>query len=302
VKELAVTVGVFDGVHRGHMAILELLAREARWLGLGTAAITFDPHPDQVVRSKKVPLLTTIDERTKLLEECGVGEVKVLSFDGRLRDTPYEEFVRDYLVERMRCRFLVVGPNFALGRGRAGTASALSDLGARLGFDFRQAEPVIVEGRPVSSTWIRELVAAGDVEKAAELLGRPYSLTGKVVTGAGRGRKIGFPTANLELPPGKLSPGPGVYAGAVLFRGTVRPAAVNIGYRPTFKDDPVGKLTIEAHLLDLKADMVGAEVELRMVARLRDERHFANQEALAAQIRSDVEMVRRLVGPKELGR
>lgn len=301
-KGLAVTVGVFDGVHRGHRAILDLLVREARRRGLGTSAVTFDPHPDQVVRSKAPPLLTTVEERAELLTWYGMDEVRVLHFDGKLRDTPHETFVRDVLIDEMKCRYLVVGPRFALGRGRAGTASALDDLAARLGFGFKQADPVLVEGRRVSSTWIRSLIGEGQIEEAVSLLGRPYSLRGKVVTGAGRGRKLGVPTANLELPPHKLCPGPGTYAGVVWFKGEGRPAAVNIGYRPTFSDDDARELTIEAHLLDFRAAMVGEQMELQMLARLRDERHFANKAALVRQIELDIERVRGIVGPEYLKR
>jgi riboflavin kinase/FMN adenylyltransferase len=298
----AVTVGVFDGVHRGHKAILDLLIGEADRRGLRTIALTFDPHPDQVVRSKAVPLLSTIEERVELLRLCGAQEVKVLKFDGRLRETPHEVFVQDTLVGGLGCRLLVVGPSFALGKGRAGTAQALKDLGGRLGFEFRQADPVVVGGRTVSSSWIREEIGAGRIELAAELLGRPYRLRGRVVTGAGRGRKIGFPTANVGLPPGKLAPGPGTYAGAVSVRGERRPAAVNIGFRPTFRDAPERGLTIEAHILDFSGQIAGEPIELVMLARLRDERHFGEPSALARQIEQDVTDVRRIVGPQYLQR
>ncbi len=296
----AVTVGVFDGVHRGHRAILDLLIGEAKRRGLRTVAVTFDPHPDQVVRSKAVPLLTTIEERVELLKLCGAQDVKVLKFDSRLRETPHDVFVRKTLVEGLTCRLLVVGPSFALGKGRAGTAQALKDLGERLGFEFRQADPVVVDGRPVSSSWIRDEIGAGRIELAAELLGRPYRLKGEVVTGAGRGRSIGFPTANIGLPPGKLAPGPGTYAGAVSVGGAIRAAAVNIGFRPTFRDAPDRGLTIEAHILDFDARITGKPIELVMLARLRDERHFGDPGALARQIEQDVAEVRKIVGPRYL--
>jgi riboflavin kinase/FMN adenylyltransferase len=299
-KDYAVTVGVFDGVHRGHRSILDLVSAEAGRRGLLTAAVTFDPHPDQVVRAKEVPLLTTIDERVELLRQNGMDRVEVLKFDNDLRETPHEVFVKEFLLEKMRCRFLVVGPGFALGKGRAGTARAIADLGLELGFDSRQVDPVLVGDRPVSSSWIRELIKDGKIDEAGRLLGHPYSLRGEVVTGAGRGRQLGFPTANLGLPPGKLCPGPGTYAGAVWVRGTGRPAAVNIGYRPTFRDLPAGELTIEAHILDFKADLVGEQVDLLMLARLRDERHFGDKDALIEQIAVDVAQVRRIAGPEYL--
>ena len=298
----AVTVGVFDGVHRGHKAILDLLIGEARRRGIGTAAVTFDPHPDKVVRSRPVPLLTTIDERVELLTRCGVDQVRVLRFDGALRDTPHEVFVRDVLVKEVGCKLLVVGPSFAIGKGRAGTAQALRYLGGRLGFGFLQADPVMEENRPVSSTWVREAVVAGRMELAAQLLGRPYMLRGEVVSGAGRGREIGFPTANLDLPPDKLPPGPGTYAGAVHAREQTRPAAVNIGFRPTFRESPSRGLTIEAHILDFKADLAGERIELLVVARLRDERHFGDKTSLARQIAKDVAEARKIVGPEYLVR
>jgi riboflavin kinase/FMN adenylyltransferase len=299
-REFAVTVGVFDGVHGGHKAILDLLLSEARRHGLGSAAVTFDPHPDQVVRSRKVSLLTPIDERLELLRSYGLDEIKVLRFDEELRETPHEAFVREILVDELGCRFLAVGPEFALGRGRAGTAEALRDLGARLGFGFRQVDPVMIGDRRVSSTWIKEALQAGEIELASRLLGRHYKLKGAVVTGAGRGRTIGYPTANIALPSNKLVPGPGTYAGAVSVGGAIRPSAVNVGFRPTFRDSPSRGLTIEAHILDFERDVVGEPIELLMIARLRDERHFGDKEALAEQIALDVRDVRRMVGPEYL--
>jgi riboflavin kinase/FMN adenylyltransferase len=174
----------------------------------------------------------------------------------------------------------------------------LRDLGERLGFEFRQAEPVRVHGRQISSTWIREAVSDGQVELAAELLGRPYSLTGKVVRGSGRGRGLGYPTANLELPAIKLPPCPGVYAGLVLLRGKERPAAVNFGVRPTFFDLPEQGLIVEAHILDFKGDLRGEELEIKMLARLRNEKRFGGKEELIGQIAKDVEEVRRIVGAR----
>jgi riboflavin kinase/FMN adenylyltransferase len=297
-REHAVTVGVFDGVHRGHRSILDIVSAEALRRGIDRAAVTFDPHPDQVVRAKTVPLLTTIEERVELLKQNGMDRVEVLEFDNDLRETPHEEFVRRFLVENLGCKYLVIGPGFALGKGRAGTSGAISDLGAEMGFESRQVDPVLVGGRPVSSSWIRELIRDGGIDEAARLLGRPYGLRGEVVTGAGRGRKLGFPTANLGLPKGKLCPGPGTYAGIVWVRGTWRPAAVNIGYRPTFRDLPAGELTIEAHILDFKADLVGERVDLLMLSRLRDERHFGSKEALMEQIEKDVAQVRRIAAPE----
>jgi riboflavin kinase/FMN adenylyltransferase len=296
VDGFAVTVGVFDGVHRGHEAILDLLRDGAKRLTLKTAVVSFDPHPDLVLgKAEPVWLLTTVKERAALLSKSGIDKVLVLNFDGELRQTPPEVFVRRILVEEMGCRLLVVGPGFSLGKGRSGTAEVLRRLGGEVGFDFRQAEPVTVRGRQISSTWIREAVSEGQVELAAELLGRPYSLTGKVAGGSGRGTGLGYPTANLEVPGIKLPPKPGVYAGSVWIQGKDRPAAVNVGVRPTFFDDPGKGLIVEAHILDFQADISGIELEIKMLARLRDEKRFSGKEELIRQITKDVKKVRKVV-------
>jgi len=303
VDRFAVTVGVFDGVHRGHHAILDLLRAEAERLNLKTAVVSFDPHPDLVLgKAEPVWLLTTVEERKALLGASGVDEVRILNFDADLRQTPPEAFVRRILVEEMGCRVLVVGPGFSLGKGRAGTAKVLRGLGEELGFDFKQAEPVSVRGRQISSTWIREVVGRGEVELAAELLGRPYSLAGLVTTGSGRGTGLGYPTANLELPAIKLPPKPGVYAGSVRIDGAERPAAVNVGVRPTFFDDPGKGLIVEAFILDFEADVTGEEIEIDMLERLRDEKRFSGKEELIRQIAKDVERVRRIMEARTAAR
>jgi riboflavin kinase/FMN adenylyltransferase len=295
VDGFAVTVGVFDGVHRGHEAILGLLREEARRLSLRTAVVSFDPHPDLVLgKAEPVWLLTTVEERAALLRKHGIDRVRVLNFDAELRQTPHKTFVRRILVEEMGCRLLVVGPGFSLGKGRSGTAEVLRGLGSELGFEFRQAQPVSVRDRQISSTWIREAVSEGRVELAGELLGRPYSLTGPVVGGSGRGTGLGYPTANLKLPAIKLPPRPGVYAGSVWLEGKQRPAAVNVGVRPTFFDDPGKGLIVEAFVLDFDSDISGVELEIKLLSRLRDEKRFSGKEELIKQIAKDVDQVRRV--------
>ncbi len=283
----AVAVGVFDGVHRGHQAVLAgLRARAAELGGLPATVLTFDRHPLEVVAPERAPRLLTAPERKlELLGELGIDTVAVLTFDERARGLTPEEFAADVLVGGVGASLVVVGADFRFGKDRSGDVEELRDLGLGLGYYVEEVE-LLGDGAPVSSTRIRAAVAAGDLEAAARDLGRPFEVAGEVVEGDRRGAQIGFPTANLDVAPGLLIPGRGVYAAWADVGGRTRPAVVNVGIRPTFGGE---REVVEAHLLDFDGDLYGSAVRLRFVARLRDERRFDGMEELSAQIARDVE-------------
>jgi riboflavin kinase / FMN adenylyltransferase len=286
----AVALGVFDGVHLGHRAILGAAVADARASGVLAVACTFEPHPMEVLQPERAPLpITTLDERLALIAECGVEEAVVLTFTRALAAVEPEAFVKDVLVDRLRARQVVVGYNHRFGRGARGDTALLRDLGARLGFGVDVVPPLTVDGVPVSSTAIRAALGRGDLDAAARMLGRPYTLPGKVVAGAGRGRTLGFPTANVA-PDRPVLVAAGVYACTVEVSGQQRRAVVNIGVRPTFGEET---LAVEAYLLDFSGDLYGQTVRLLFVSRVREERRFPSVDALRAQIADDVETARK---------
>jgi riboflavin kinase/FMN adenylyltransferase len=285
----AVALGTFDGVHLAHRAILGTAVSRARAADLTALACTFDPHPMEVLAPERAPLpITTLDERLALIAETGIDATVVIAFTREVADIEPEAFVKEALVERLRIREVVVGFNHRFGRGARGDTALLRDLGARLGFVVHVIEPLTVDGVPVSSTEVRAALQRGDLEQAARFLGRPYSIAGKVTRGAGRGRTLGFPTANVAPERPVLVP-PGVYGCRAELAGLVIPAVVNIGVRPTFGET---NLAVEAHLLDFSGDIYGQSIRLVLVARLRDERRFPSVEALREQIARDVESAR----------
>jgi riboflavin kinase / FMN adenylyltransferase len=290
----AVAIGVFDGVHRGHQTVIGRLCDRAREQDLQTVALTFDPHPLEFVAPDRAPLLlTTIEQRIQLLGEAGIDVVGVLPFP-RIRDMAPRLFAVEVLSLRLRSRVIAVGKDFRFGRDREGDVRYLRTVGAEHGFDVFAIDLVgEFDGSVVSSSRIRDLVAAGEVVEAAELLGRPHTLRGTVVHGDGRGRSIGFPTANLHVPARLAVPGNGVYAAWVEVGGVRHPAVVNIGVRPTFGLDT---RAVEAHLLDFEGDLYGRELGLAFVARLRDEQRFDSIEQLVAQIGADVDHGREVLG------
>jgi riboflavin kinase / FMN adenylyltransferase len=286
----AVALGVFDGVHLGHRAILGAAVAHARATGSPAIACTFDPHPLEVLQPDRAPLpITTLDERLELIAACGIDEGVVLAFTRELAAMEPEAFVKDVLVDRLAARQVVVGFNHRFGRGAHGDAALLRELGARGGFGVDVIEPSTFDGVPVSSTAIRTALGRGDLEAAVRMLGRPYTLPGKVVAGAGRGRTLGFPTANIA-PDRPVLVAPGVYACTVEVAGQPRRAVVNVGVRPTFGEET---LAVEAYLLDFSGDLYGQTVRLVFRSRVREERRFSSVDALRAQIADDVETARR---------
>ena len=289
-----VSVGVFDGIHRGHQAILEANLGVARELGAVATVVTFRRHPKHLLLGRAPRTLTTLEHRLELFARAGIEHTVVLNFDQALRNMPVEEFCRELCVQGLAVRRFVLGFDSKFGHDREGTPAALRELG----FDVDVVPEVVVRGRAVSSTAIREAVELGDLAAATGMLGRPVSVFGRVVRGDGRGREIGFPTANLDLHH-ELHPPSGVYACRVYHRtGGDRDAhdgVANIGFRPTVTDEPVSLPLVEVHLLDFDSDLYGERLELEFVARLRGEKRFAGLEELAAQIGRDVTETRRVL-------
>jgi riboflavin kinase/FMN adenylyltransferase len=281
-----VTVGTFDGVHLGHQAVLEEIARRAAASGGRSVLVTFEPHPLEIVNPPAAPqLLTTAEEKRVVLAESPVGHVVFLPFTPALAELPPERFVREELERRFDLAELVIGYDHGFGRGRAGGVELLRRIGREDGFAVDVVAAVVMDGRPVSSTMIRRAVAGGDLETARACLGRWYAVTGEVVRGAGRGRGIGVPTMNLAPPhPRKLLPPDGVYAARVSWRGRRRGAMLNLGPRPTFGE--AGR-TLEAHLFDFEGELVGERPTVEFVRRLRDVMRFASVDELRLQLERD---------------
>jgi riboflavin kinase/FMN adenylyltransferase len=281
----ALALGNFDGLHRGHIKIIERLKRVAGERGVAAIVMTFDPHPPRVVRPDKAPpLLMTPAQKIEALSRAGVHGLAIVRFTHELSRWEPEQFVRDVLVEWLRVSEVWVGANFLFGRDRTGTFTLLRSLGARYGFRAEKIDPVRYKDFVVSSTRVRRLVGEGRVDEAGALLGHHYAIDGSVVAGDQRGRQIGFPTANL-CTENELIPPHGVYATTAVVDGRAYASVTNIGVRPTFGGG--GTTTIEAHLLNFDRDLYGRQLRLSFVQRLRDERAFENVDALRAQIASD---------------
>jgi riboflavin kinase / FMN adenylyltransferase len=285
-------LGNFDGLHRGHLKIVERVRRGAAERGGTPMAMTFDPHPPRVVRPDKAPpLLMTKAQRLEALHRAGIQCVAVVRFTRELSRWEPETFVKNVLVDWMRVSEVWVGANFLFGRDRSGNFSLLRTLGQRYGFRAEKIDPVRYKEFVVSSTRIRRLVSEGRMDEAGALLGHPYYLDGVVEEGRRRGREIGFPTANLASE-NELVPPHGVYAATMTVDGIVHPGITNIGMRPTF-GDATGQ-TIETHVLRFDGDLYGRRVRLAFVQRLRDERKFDDVDALRAQIEADLRRAERL--------
>lgn len=291
-----VAIGVFDGVHLGHQELLGEMARAARSAGVGSVALSFDPHPMEVLRpGYHVPMLTTTEDRAALIRDAGVEAVEVIPFTTQFAQLPPQAFLEEVLVPRLHPAHVFVGYNFTFGYQGKGNPRFLEEWGPRLGFRLRVTPPVRVDGRIVSSTLIRRLLREGDVELAARLLGRSHRLAGQVAEGDGRGRLLGFPTANLEIPARLCLPGSGVYAVRASVAGRWLPGVANIGVRPTFRtvEGDARMTRVEVHLLDFEGDLYGRRVEVTFVSRLRSEQTFPDAEHLRRQIAQDVEAARR---------
>ncbi len=282
------TIGNFDGLHLGHRAMLERLAAKARELKLPAAVMTFEPHPRELFTPEQAPArLTSMREKMALLESCGVDRTYVCRFDRKLASLTADQFIDDILVRGLAVRHVIIGDDFRFGRGRSGDFAMLERAGAAKGFSCEAMHTVEVDGERVSSSAVRETLAAGDLEHAARLLGRPYVIAGRVVHGGKIGRKLGYPTANIQLKRKRIAL-TGVFA--VTVSGLDKrhlPGAASLGVRPTLGQglQPV----LEVHLFDFDREIYGAHVTVHFLHKLRDEAKFDSFEALTAQIARDVE-------------
>jgi riboflavin kinase / FMN adenylyltransferase len=292
-----VTVGVFDGVHRGHQQLIGTAVAAGRARGLPTVLVTFDPHPAEVVRPGSHPArLTSLRRRADLVAELGVDAFLVLPFTTEFARMSPAEFAHEVLVERLHAAAVLVGRNFTFGHRAAGTVAVLEELGTRFGFAVEPVELTTDEAGDhvtFSSTYVRACIDAGDVEAAAAALGRPHRVEGVVVHGYRRGRQLGFPTANIATPPYTALPADGVYAGRFILGTRHLPAAVSVGSNPTFSGTD---RTLEAFVLDVDEDFYGHEVGIDFVARLRGQERYDDLDALVAAIQGDVARTRALLG------
>lgn len=289
-----VTVGTFDGVHRGHWAVLQEIRERAREAGRRSVLVTFHPHPLRIVRPEHAPgLLTTPDEKKEILAESGLDFAVFLHFTAELSRYSPERFVTEILVDRLGVEELVIGYDHGFGRGRSGDADTLREIGRQTGFSVDVVGPVEAGTAPVSSTRIRAAVREARLDDAREGLGRPYSARGLVVRGDGRGRRLGFPTANLAgFPADKLLPPAGVYAVRGILRRGEWMGALHMGPRPTFQG---ATPSVEVHLLDFEGDLYGEELRVDFIRRIRGVRSFGSPEELVAQLRADVARTREML-------
>lgn len=294
----ALSVGAYDGIHRGHQQVLSTMVDLARDRGLAPAVVTFDQHPAAVLRPENAPLLLTDqDQRVRLFEGLGIEWLYLLQFNQERSQTSDREFVAEVLVNRMNVKLVVVGSNFHFGKARAGSVDTLRSYGDEMGFEvigldlFSDDDAV----EPISSTAIRRALAGGDITAVNAMLGRSFEVTGEVVQGDQRGRVIGFPTANIVFRPGRAWPAKGVYAGwAVLPDGRRIASAINIGMRPTFHQHAEQPL-LEAHLIDFDEDLYGQHLQIEFTEFLRSERRFGGIDEIAEQLKKDVDAARTLL-------
>ena len=290
---LFLAIGVFDGVHRGHQAVISTSARHAHAANGTPVVVTFDPHPAKVLRPNDAPhLLTATPHKIDLIRRLGVGHLLIIPFTKEFAATPPEEFVRQLVAHSRPLREICVGHEWSFGRNRAGNLAFLKQLGEELQFDVVGISPVLADGNVVSSTAIRHAIEAGDFETAAAMLGRAYTILGTVTGGEKLGKKIGFPTANLSAHSEQFPPD-GVYLAEAWIEGVLYHGVVNLGFRPTMaQGDP--QRVLEIHFLDFDEDIYGQDVEVRFLHYLRPEKKFPNVEALVRQIDADVQQARKL--------
>ncbi len=288
-KDMLLAVGVFDGVHLGHKRLISRLREQARQQNLLSGVVTFRRHPQEVLSPQnKLPWLTDLAERTKLLKNEGIEAIITLSFTGELAQLSAHQFI-SLLKKYLRMRGIVVGPDFALGRNREGNATTLRTLGQDMNFSVTVIPPTIINGEMVSSTAIRKALADGDMKRVRNLVGCPFSLHGRVVTGAGRGIELGFPTANLDTNPEQALPAEGVYATWVYIDDKAYQSVTNIGKRPTFGGR---QRMVEVYILDYHSNLYEQELKIDIIERLRSEKRFDTPEELKKQIAEDIKQGR----------
>lgn len=293
IKQSALALGFFDGVHPGHQVVIKKAIDEARRLKVTPSVVTFTDHPRSLTTGNAPKLLTLVEQRLKLFEELGIEAALALTFREDICKMTPQEYVQKVLVEAMGAKSISVGVNHRFGRNREGSPELLGELGSMHGFVVHTASMVKSNSLDVSSSAIRQAISTGDVQLAEKLMGRPHAILAKVVRGDQRGRQLGFPTANLSVSDVQVIPPPGVYAGFYQDGEDRKTAVINIGYRPTVVSD--SKLTIEAHILDFDQDIYDKEVSLAFCHRLRDEMKFNGVDELKAQIQKDCDTARQLL-------
>jgi riboflavin kinase/FMN adenylyltransferase len=286
------TLGNFDGVHLGHQKIFKAVKEEARIIDGEALVFTFDPHPLQVLAPQRCPPpITPFKKKLMLLEKVGIDVIIVATFDLDLANVIPEAFVKQILVDKIGAQKILVGYNYYFGKDRRGNVEMLIRLGQQFAFEVKVIEAVRVNDIPVSSSKIRELIQGGEMQQAAQLLGRNYRLIGKVIWGTGRGKELGCPTANLEIPNG-LYPRTGVYAVEAIVGNRTYPGVANVGYNPTFGQNP---LSVEVHILDFSRDIYGEEIQFIFFDRIRDEETFKVPNSLAQQMKKDIDVARKIL-------
>jgi riboflavin kinase/FMN adenylyltransferase len=292
-KNPVLTIGNFDGVHLGHQRIFQRVKEKAREIGGESMVYTFEPHPVELLAPERKPLLITPSrEKLRLIAEQGIDVVISANFSPKFASQPPEDFVKNILYDQIKIRQLFVGHDYTFGKDRRGNIAMLVDLGRKFGFNVEVVEAVRVGGEVVSSTRIRELIQKGEMPEAARMLGRNYLLSGKVISGHGRGSKqLGFPTANLK-PEGDLFPKPGIYATWAYYEGKKYTGVANLGWNPTFHDQ---KFSIEVHILNFDREIYGQSLRVEFVARLRDEIAFRGPEELIVQIKKDISRAKNIL-------
>ncbi|WP_187694894.1 bifunctional riboflavin kinase/FAD synthetase [Fervidicola ferrireducens] len=290
-------MGNFDGVHLGHQRLIHELVTRADKEGLESFVVTFEPHPLKILSPKDAPpLITSLEQKKKLIESYGVKNLLLIPFTKKFSQMSYEEFINRILIEKLNAKLIVVGYNFQFGSGGKGTAENLKSIGLQKGFETLIVPPVTVNGRIVSSTLIRNMIESGKMKEAKTLLGRPFSIRGKVVKGEAIGRKLGFPTANVFLSPQIIKPAFGVYAVLVSRDGAIYRGVANIGQKPTFRNKAGAcNITLEVHIFDFDEQIYGEEIEVYFIERIREEKAFQDVESLALQVKMDIVKARSIL-------
>lgn len=293
--ETAITIGAFDGIHLGHKALFQETLKIAHTFNLEPIVVTFDPHPRRVIQPHlSFKLLTTLEEKLELIEKEGLQKIAILPFTRALAELSPDLFVEKYLVDYLKARYVIVGFNFRFGRNRSGDTELLKKLGEKYQFQVKIVPPVIIDEKRVSSSLIRDLISKGEVDKASLFLGRPYFLTGKVIKGKGRGKLLGFPTANLSVSKEKLIPARGVYAVFAYLHDKKYKGALNIGFNPTFDER---ELSLEVHLLNFATsqNLYNQIIRIEFIKYIRSEKKFSSVEELKTQIEKDCQLIEKIL-------
>jgi riboflavin kinase/FMN adenylyltransferase len=293
-KNTILTLGTFDGIHLGHRKIISAVVEKASIIGGRSFLITFDPHPRNVLSGNNLKLLNSPDEKLEILESLNIDDILVINFTKEFSQLGSEEFFKTYIIDKIGIKEIVIGYDHHFGKGRGGDENTLKELGSKYGFDVTKVEAVSIDGLNVSSSKIRNALVAGDIKTANKLLGRNYSFRGVVIKGDGRGRTLGFPTANVKLDNDiKLLPSIGIYVVEIIIEGNKHFGLMSIGKRPTFYND--GHLTTEVYIFDFEKDIYGTNVTVNILERIRGEEKFSSADELINQMNKDKEIGLELV-------